>query len=141
MGNDHRLRRLRELLARIEQLPASAETERMLSEVRARIVDVDTGETTRAMLPVDPLPTPATDSGAPTARAPKAVAPKRKVVATRAETGAHSGARTRTGGLSAAEDREWLALVATNDVLSLDDSTSLAPPGDDRRPWRRGLRG
>jgi len=39
----------------------------MLSEVRARVVDVDTGVTPRAMLPVDLVPTPA----------PKAVASTR----------------------------------------------------------------
>ena len=54
-GSEHRLRRLRELIAKIEQLPASAESERMLREVRARLVDVDTGVTPREMLPADPV--------------------------------------------------------------------------------------
>jgi len=48
--------------------------------------------------------------------------------------------------LSVAEDREWLSPVATNEVLSLDDSAQLSPAGEarvghDRRPWTRGLRG
>ena len=54
----NRLQRLKQLLARIEQLPPSEERDRILSEVRARAVDVDTGETPRAMLPVDPAVLP-----------------------------------------------------------------------------------
>jgi hypothetical protein len=163
MSSEHRLRRLRELLARIEQLPASSERERMLSEVRARVVDVDTGVTPRAMLPVDPVPTLATDTGPPTAPAPNAVArtradhdhgrpdgepPQRSkaVPAAPPDAVSASGPRTTAVALSAAEDREWLALVATNEVLSLDDSAQLSSAGEarvehDRRPWTRGLRG
>jgi hypothetical protein len=145
---------LRELLARIEQLPASSERERMLGEVRARVVDVDTGVTPRAMLPVDPGPR--------TAPAPKAVAstradrdrgcpdgppPQRSKAVPGAppEAVSASGAGAAAVGLSAAEDREWLSLVATNEVLSLDDSAQLSPAGEARvardRPWTRGLRG
>jgi hypothetical protein len=142
------------LLAQIEKLPVTAERERMLREIRARVVDVDTGMATSAMLPVDAAPTLAAD----TANAPKAVArsradhdrgrpaasppvPRRPVDAPRPEAAPRSGA-----GLSAAQDREWLALVAKNEVLSLDASASLPLAGDarsghDSRPWRRGLRG
>ena len=159
MSSEHRLRRLRELLARIEQLPASSERERMLGEVRARVVDVDTGVTPRAMLPVDLVPTRATDPGPPTAPAPKAVArtradhdrgrhdgqPPQRSNAVPAAVSA-SGPRITAVGLSAAEDRKWLALVATNEVLSLDDAAQLSSAGEarvghDRRPWTRGLRG
>jgi len=44
---------LKRLVARLEQLPASPQRERMLSEVRSRVVDLDTGVTPRAMLTVD----------------------------------------------------------------------------------------
>jgi hypothetical protein len=44
---------LKRLVERLEQLPASPERERMLSEVRSRAVDLDTGVTPRAMLTVD----------------------------------------------------------------------------------------
>jgi hypothetical protein len=163
VSSEHRLRRLRELLARIEQLPASSERERMLGEVRARVVDVDTGVTPRAMLPVDLIPTLATDPTPPTAPAPKAVARTRADHDRRCRDGQHpqrsktvpaappdavsaSGPRTTAVGLSAAEDRKWLALVATNEVLSLDDAAQLSSAGEarvghDRRPWTRGLRG
>ena len=158
MGNDHRLERLRELLARIEQLPVTAESERMLREVRARVVDVDTGMAPSAMLPVDPAPPLASDPRSQAVYAPKAVARlraehdvvrpaapaperRRSVEAARPDAGSRSGA-----GLSAAQDREWLALVAKNEVLSLDGSAPLPSAGDarsghDSRPWTRGLRG
>ena len=139
-GSEHRLRRLRELIAKIEQLPASAESERMLREVRARLVDVDTGVTPREMLPADPS-VAASEPGPPAARPPKAVASK----PAGQERGPSDAARA-AARLTAAEDREWLSLVATNKVLSLDDSEQISPPGEpragnDRRPWTRGLRG
>ena len=50
--SEARRTRLKELLTRLEQLPASAKRNRMLSEVRSRAVDLDTGVAPRAMLPV-----------------------------------------------------------------------------------------
>jgi hypothetical protein len=162
VSSEQRLRRLRELLERIEQLPASSESERMLREVRARIVDVDTGVTPRAMLPVDPDPTLATDPGPPAARA-KAIAgspaghdgrrsdgrpaeQRKPVHAARPEAGSGSSDRITAVGSSFADDGDWLSLVGTDEVLSLDDSAPLGPAGEagaghDRRPWTRGLRG
>jgi hypothetical protein len=51
--SEDRRRRLKQLIARLEQLPASAPRDRMLSEVRSRAVDLDTGVAPRPMLPVD----------------------------------------------------------------------------------------
>jgi hypothetical protein len=163
MSSEHRLRRLRELLNRIEQLPASSETERMLREVRARVVDVDTGVTPRPMLPVDPDPMLATGFGLPTAHAPKAPArapvdhdrgrregsppARRKPVPTvTPEAMSRSSVCRPTAGLALAGDHEWPSPVATDGLLSLDDAAPLLPAGEaraglDRRPWRRGLRG
>src|SRR4051812_32253650 len=54
-----RVRRLKDLVALLERLPASPDRDRVLSEVRSRAVDVDTGVTPRAMLPVrEPAPQP-----------------------------------------------------------------------------------
>src|SRR4051794_33372855 len=48
--NDHdRLEQLRVLLVRLEQMPASAQRDWMLGEVRARAVDVETGAEPTAM--------------------------------------------------------------------------------------------
>lgn len=54
MSGDHRLRRLGALVDRLERLPASAQREWMLGEVRARAVDVETGEPPRPMRALDP---------------------------------------------------------------------------------------
>ena len=52
MATGRRVKRLRDLVAQIELLPVSPDRERLLSEFRSRVVDVDTGVTPRAMLPV-----------------------------------------------------------------------------------------
>jgi len=54
---EERVKRLRDLVDRLERLPASPDRDRVLSEVRSRAVDVDTGITPRAMLPArEPAP-------------------------------------------------------------------------------------
>jgi hypothetical protein len=47
-----RVKRLKDLVDMLERLPASPDRDRVLREVRSRAVDVDTGVTPRAMLPV-----------------------------------------------------------------------------------------
>lgn len=52
-----RIKRLKDLVDQLERLPASPDRDRVLSEVRSRAVDLDTGVTPRAMLPVrEPSP-------------------------------------------------------------------------------------
>jgi hypothetical protein len=132
---------LRELLAQIERLPESAESDRMLREVRARIVDLDTGVTPRAMLPVDQDPALASVPEPPMARAARVLpSPRRKPA-----PDAPSRVVAPTVS-SAADDRDWLAQLGPDGVLNLGDPVPPSPPGDtgagvDRRPWTRGLRG
>jgi hypothetical protein len=52
MATGRRVKRLRDLVAQIELLPVSPDRDRLLSEFRSRVVDVDTGVTPRAMLPL-----------------------------------------------------------------------------------------
>jgi hypothetical protein len=52
MASGLRVKRLKDMVDRIERLPASEARDRLLSEVRSRAVDVDTGVTPRAMLPL-----------------------------------------------------------------------------------------
>ena len=59
MATGRRVKRLREMVHQIERLPESPDRERLLSEVRSRAVDVDTGVTPRAMFPLrEPEPAP-----------------------------------------------------------------------------------
>jgi hypothetical protein len=56
---DGRVKRLKELVHQLEKLPASPDRDRVLSEARSRAVDLETGVTPRAMLPVwEPAPAP-----------------------------------------------------------------------------------
>lgn len=144
MSIDSRLTRLRALVDRLERLPASTQRQWMLSEARARMVDVETGEAPRAMRPLaeDSLagsgerrsgsiagPTPAKRSVALRSRQPK---PADETPADLARVG--SDASTAPLGITEvlwAED--WQA-----------DASPAAPAdeGDaESRPWRRGLRG
>ena len=59
MTTGRRIKRLNDMVERIERLPASEVRDRLLREVRSRAVDVDTGVTPRAMLPLrEPAPPP-----------------------------------------------------------------------------------
>lgn len=129
VSNQNRLKRLRDLLDELERLPPSAERERMLREVRARVVDVDTGESPRAMLPAgeDPMAAPgarppATNLSKPVRRAIPAPAAKPRRVARRQ-------AVSRPVAEASADP------PPLGDVLSLDDAPSATGM------WTRGLRG
>jgi len=52
MASGLRVKRLKDMVDQIERLPASEARDRLLNEVRSRAVDVDTGVTPRAMLPL-----------------------------------------------------------------------------------------
>jgi hypothetical protein len=53
LASARRRTQLKRLVERLEQLPASPQRDRVLSEVRSRAVDLDTGVTPRAMLTED----------------------------------------------------------------------------------------
>jgi hypothetical protein len=141
MSGDDRLERLKNLVARLEQLPGSVARDRVLGEVRARAVDLDTGFTPRAMLPVDPagiagelepdrrrtrfVAPPATAKVAPTAPS----APPRPV---------------KSPPTLRAPATHAIDLLAADERLCLDEPPPLhaeAPGEQAHRPWQRGLRG
>ena len=129
MTSEHRLARLRNLLQQLERLPASAERDRMLREVRDRVVDVDTGVEPRAMLPVDSDSMFAGDHASPAIRARK----------TDVRVPADSSRRADPGPIPLIGD-DGLPRVGAGEPLSLDDVTP-AQGADAARPWTRGLRG
>jgi len=132
--DERRLARLRGLVVRLERLPESAQREWMLGEVRARMVDIDTGfppqplrrlreaepapATTRpAKRPAAARPKPALDAGVQPLEAPPQESP-------------HGAGETPVP-------------VEPDHVLWLDDSTDTtgSPAASDLPRWRRGLRG
>ena len=133
-ASGNRLQRLKDLLARLEQLPASEERDRILSEVRARAVDVDTGETPRAMLPVDPTVLP------------PVVLAKARLAAPRTSFVAPYKPRTvRPISPQApppdppATEHPLVELLSVDERLCLEETP--APDAQAPRPWQRGLRG
>ena len=129
-----RVKRLKDLVDQLERLPASADRDRVLAEVRSRAVDLDTGVTPRAMLPLRE-PTPPASASKPPPR------------------------RYRSGGITrmpppartiepAPAHTDDLGHLLWDARLSLEDSPELAPlPGAQKAtgggvpPWALGLRG
>jgi hypothetical protein len=135
VSSEQRLQRLRDLLAQLERLPASADRERMLREVRGRLVDVDTGVTPRAMMPIE---AEAMQAAEPAPRAVRAPRPRPPVPA--------SDARPPRA-VPPPEPPKPVETISlgVSDLLSLDDPAP-SPPREERSerragPWTRGLRG
>jgi hypothetical protein len=131
--SERRLKRLRELLDQLERLPPSAERERMLREVRGRLVDVETGVPPRAMMPVDAESVPAGDP------APRPARPRTPV---RGDDARRPRALPRPEPVQP----DFVASLGPGELLSLGDPVLPAPgpesqPGPTARPWTRGLRG
>jgi hypothetical protein len=131
VSSERRLKRLKDLLDQLERLPASADRDRMLREVRGRVVDLDTGEPPRAMMPVDATPDPAPR----TVRAPRSV---RRMPA-------DEGRRPRAVPLPEPAKPAHVASLGADELLSLEPSGPLPPLREARAEpagaWRRGLRG
>jgi hypothetical protein len=138
-----RLKRLKDLVDQLERLPASPDRDRMLSEVRSRAVDLDTGVTPRAMLPLrEPTPPPMASKPRPERYRPAAItrtlSPRRPV----------QPARPAPAPARAVAVADELGVLLWDDRLSLEDSPELAPlphapgnPDGNVPPWALGLRG
>jgi len=134
-----RLKRLKDLVDQLERLPASPDRDRVLAEVRSRAVDVDTGVTPRAMLPLrEPTPPPLAPKPRPARYRPGAI--------TRTPQAARPVQPARPALARAAADD--LGVLLWDDRLSLEDSFELAPlphaprnPDGGVSPWAFGLRG
>jgi hypothetical protein len=154
MNDRERLEQLRAMLVRLERMPASAERDWMLGEIRVRAVDVETGEKPVAMraLPGDGADpeNPATPElsrieAAETVppRPRRRPAPRRPAARTaRGVPHARLAGPASPTSLAAARQRaahqSAVDLLEQGGVLCLDD-----PPAADgaSRPWSGGLRG
>jgi hypothetical protein len=124
LSSKDRLERLRDLVARLEQLPGSAERDRMLAEVRGRAVDLETGVTPRAMLQIDEQRLIRDDEPVPAkVRAAPAPQPSRVVPA------------------APREPRVPRPMSVSIDLLATDERLSLEDPSAPHRAWQHGLRG
>ena len=142
MTTDSRVKRLKDLMDQIEQLPASPDRDHLLRQFRSRAVDVDTGVMPLAIVPLGepgvPAPTtrpkPTKTSPPPRLPEPPALptAPKHDHATSAADYSARSAALFREA------DRLWLE--ESQDELS--PLPQVGVPADRQvRPWTRGLRG
>ena len=153
MACDPRLKRLRVLLDRIERLPASAQREWMLQEVRSRLVDVETGVEPHQMrtLHEGTVATPLEPSSQVTegrAEKPSRSKPVRHAASPRPqpedstqEMPSPVPVPSRVAGPD-----PTAAMLGDDEVFWLDDQPGLtetkSADGSTRvAPWRRGLRG
>ncbi len=128
----NRVKRLKDLIDVVMQQPESPDRDRLLTELRSRVVDLDTGVTPRAMLPLR--------EPAPVAVAPRL--PQRRAVKPPAPRRDHAPAPAPPAPRSMA-DLDWDKVLSETALLSLDDAPDCWPAQDDRsaRPWTAGLRG
>jgi len=171
MSIDGRLTRLRALVDQLERLPASTRRQWMLSEARARMADVETGEAPRAMRPLAANPPPRSADLPP--RPAASSEPLKRAVAHRSQQAKRAGETpVEPGGLApdtsvnrgAAPGLPVDETVVENTFVARPDASTAplgiaevlwaedwqadvspaAPAGDgdaQSRPWRRGLRG
>jgi hypothetical protein len=117
-----RVKRLKDLVEKLERLPPSPDRDRMLSEVRSRAVDVDTGVTPRAMLPLrEPTPPPNVPRPPRVERAPRPA---------------------RQAPLAPVVRPVFAATPSLDDRLTLEDAPLPHAWARDHgvRPWTQGLR-
>ena len=141
MGSEHRLKRLRELIDQLERLPATAERDRMLREVRARVVDVDTGVAPDALPSLDPDALPGRTRRA---AAPRPTAVERPVRPQPPAAPRPAPAKPAPQPRAEEPGAEDLLSLAADDVLSLDDPPYVPDEEPGKlavAPWARGLRG
>jgi hypothetical protein len=133
-----RVKRLRDLVDQIERLPASPDRDRLLSEIRSRAVDIDTGTTPRAMLPMrEPEPPPIV----PWAPRPERTANLRPMAPPPSAPAAASPQPASPARRSQSAEKP---LWADERLLSLEDPPLPYVRGRGGRaipPWTRGLRG
>jgi hypothetical protein len=133
MNDRDRIQRLQGALARLERLPASAERDEILNKIRARAVDVETGETAPSVPVLRPrkvqtLP-PAVVHPPKRLAKPAVRPPQPRTLATAPAPHPLVVARTREDGA--------VDLLGDGGLLSLED----APVALAGRPWSSGLRG
>jgi hypothetical protein len=132
-----RVKRLKDLVDLLERLPASPDRDRVLSEVRSRAVDLDTGVMPRAMLPVQEPPPPPISPKPQTRDRASSIPRTAPPPSAPAVELAHS-----PFALGPSKDLEQT--ICLDERLSLEDSPLphlRAARGDrDVRPWTLGLR-
>jgi hypothetical protein len=143
MKTGDRLEHLRVLLHRLERMPPSADRDWMLSEVRARAVDVETGVTPAAVRALPLAEANAEIATVDTARVPAAATPVRRTPARPRRVAATPEPLAAPVSLVAVP--AWAGHASAEDLLQPGVLLCLGDPAADTaavtRPWVCGLRG
>jgi hypothetical protein len=142
MNDRDRLDQLRGLLDRVGRMPASADRDWTLAQVRARVVDVETGmpPTPMRALPPDELEAEIAAERRPRTEAPPRATIRPRQPSRRAQRArlAHPAARTAPITIREPGRDEVVDLLEQDGVMCLEDPAAAATAA--RRPWTRGLR-
>jgi hypothetical protein len=143
MNDRDRLDQLRALLDRLERMPASAGRDWTLAEVRARVVDVESGTPPTPMraLPQDELEAEiaAERSSRPEAVTRAKICPRKPSRRAHRARLFHSAARTPPVPACERRREEVVDLLEQGCVMFLEEPAAAEPAV--RRPWIGGLRG
>jgi hypothetical protein len=143
MNERDRLDQLRGLLERLERMPASASRDRTLAEVRARVVDVETGTPPTPMraLPQDELEAEiAAERSAPTEPVTRVkTRPRRPSRRAQRARLVHPAARIPPAPVRERGREEVVDLLEQDGTMCLDEPAAAQPATP--HPWSAGLRG
>ncbi len=139
MNDRDRLDQLRGLLDRLERMPASPDRDWTLAEIRARVVDVETGTPPTPIRPrqQDELAAELAAEQVPrTAPVKRAKTPSRRAQRVRLE---HPATRTPPAPVRERGREEVVDLLEQGGVIGLEEPSAAASAS--RHPWSGGLRG
>ncbi len=143
MNDRDRLGQLRGLVDRLERMPASGSRDRTLADVRARVVDVETGTPTTPMrvLPPDELEAEIAAERAPRAEPVTRVNTRPRKPSRRARRArrVHPAARIPPAPLRERGHEQVVDLLEQDGTMCLDEPAAAATAA--HRPWSAGLRG
>jgi hypothetical protein len=134
---NERLDQLHRLLERLERMPASADRDWMLTQIRRRAVDVETGT---PPVPVRARSHDELEPNKPDERSarvsPASPRPRKASRRVRRATRVHPAARIPPGPARERRHEQVVDLLEHGGLMSLDE-----PPPAPGRSWSRGLRG
>ena len=143
MNERDRLEQLRGLLDRLERMPASADRDRTLAQVRARVVDVETGTPPTPMraLPLDEREAEIAAEASPRTEAPARAKIRPRKPSRRAQRVRliHPAERIPPAPVSERGGEEVVDLLEQGGVIGLGEPAAAATGS--RHPWSGGLRG
>jgi hypothetical protein len=144
MNDQHRLDQLHALIARLERQPASPDRDWMLREIRARAVDVETGERPTPVRPRNPDAVAPPAEAVPDRAKPRGTRPQPPAIAPIPAPAPAPAPIVEPRSRADAGRDGRIDLLEQGGVLCLGEPPAAMPERTGRvvsPPWARGLRG